>query len=228
MMNKTKRTRKRIIPVPIYIISMVLILFLLTFGIYFGIEISKARLNPLLQSKFNYENTPTMIQAKSSGNDGYYSSTIKNLKYSYTDKVDGLKVGLACIEYSDKVNDTNGIISYYVGFQKTNDAELTINSAKIVAAEKWTQFVSSTSSISSSAYTDSKLKDKNKFNLYKNTSTISITTNFPQTKLLGIKRIKHPNIYLYLDYKYGKEDKEVIIEFTFNQYYIDGQSIIKA
>ncbi len=226
MKNNTKK-RKRLIPVPIYIISMVVILLVLTFGIYFGIEISNAKLDPLLKSKLNYETMPTLVEANKKNNDGYYSSSLKNLKYGYTDKLDGLKIGLSCIEYADKNEDTNGSISYYIGFQKTDDAEVKISNVRIIAAEKWTHFVSNASTISSSAYSNNKLNDSSKLNFYKG-SAISISAQFPQSTMLGIKRIKHPNLYIYIEYTYASIDKEFLVEFDFNDYYIDGQSKIKA
>lgn len=219
---KAKRTRKRLIPVPIYIISMTLILLILTFGIYFGIEISKANLDPLLKSKLNYENTPTIYEATEKRTDGFKSSSSNNLTYSYVD-LGLVEVGLACNSYKSMNNDKNGTANFYVGVRQKKDSnDVKLKAAKLLFAEKWSQYASS-------AGTYGQTINKNqtaRFTLSK-TITLTLSESYPQRFLLGMKKVSHPNVYFYIEYVNGDDNYTAIIEYTFSDYFINGQSIIK-
>lgn len=226
-MNKnnknTKATKKRRIPVPIFLIGMIVVLLVLTFGIYFGVSFSKANVKPLLREKLGLTELPAIVEANSSKNTGK-SNSQNNLTYSYSDDIDGLEIGVACTTYK-KAGAANGSISYYIGFLKTNDAEITVNNAKAMVAEKWSQYASSTSSVSSTCYSTTNLNaSQMKFS---QTLSSTVTQAYPQKFLLGMHTVKAPNIYVYVDYTMAGKNHKVIIEFEFNDYFIEGQSTIE-
>lgn len=227
MKTKEKKFKLKRIPILIFTFSLVLLTCILVFTIYFVISFKNAKIEPLLKEKFGYTNSVEIVEADSVGEDGYYSSSISGLKYSYSSKVDNLLVGLACKEYTP-VSDANasGSISMYVGLKTlTTTASISVSSCKVLVAEKWSQYASNSSNVSSTYYSATYLgKEKITFS----SKSISVTEDFPQKFLLGMHKVSHPNVYVYVSYKDKNESKEVVIEFEFDDYFINGQSTVNA
>lgn len=225
--NNTKKFKLKRIPVLIFTLGLALVAVILTFSIYLGVSFNNAKIEPLLKSKFNYTETPTMVKADSIGTDGTYSTSVKDKKYSYSSKVQNLKIGLVCTNYTP-VSETNttGSFEYYIGFNAlTSSDSIKVESCQVLVAEKWTGYASSTSTVSSSYYNSTYL-DKEVLT-FSSTRSISVTQKFPKRFILGMHKVSNPKVFVYVKYTDKKESKSYIISYDFDDYFISGQSIMK-
>lgn len=223
---KGKRIPTLLVVVPLWILTMLVIL-----GIYIIISLSSTSIKKTLTTGLSIadgQELGKIVKANKKADDGYFSSSKKNLAYSYIE-LEGLKVGLYAnnyyLPYTENKTSKDGKIDVYVGFQKTNQATISISSCNVIVAEKWHNYSSSKSSISSSCYSD-KILNAQTMSFYNSIRSVTISKNqkFPKRYLLGMVNVKNPNVYLQLQYKIGKEAKSYIIEYDYNDYYFNGQT----
>lgn len=225
---KGKRIPTLLVVIPLWILTMLVIL-----GIYIIISVSGASIKKTLTTGLSIsegQELGKIVKAKKKANDGiiYNNSNKKNLTYSYIE-LDGLKVGLYAsnyyLPYTENETSKDGKIDLYVGFQRTNQASLSITNCNVIVAEKWHNYSSSKSNLYSSYYSDTILKSST-MAFYNSTRSITISKDqkFPKRYLLGMVNVKNPNVYLQLQYTLGKESKSYIVEFNYDSFFISGQT----
>lgn len=231
---KAKRIPTLLVVVPLWILTMLVIL-----GIYIIISVSGASIKKTLTTGLSISDGQELgkiVKAKKKANDGVRLSgssvKAKNLTYSYAE-LDGINVGLYASNYylPYKENDTanNGNITFYVGFNKinkNNNIDLKITNCNVIVAEKWHNYASSKSSITSSSYYSNTILNYSTMAFYDSTKSITISKDqkFPKRYLLGMVNVKNPNVYVQLQYTLGKESKSYIVEFNYDSFFISGQT----
>lgn len=218
---KAKRIPTLLVVVPLWILTMLVIL-----GIYIIISVSGASIKKTLTTGLSISDGQELgkiVKAKKKANDGVRLSgssvKAKNLTYSYAE-LDGIKVGLYASNYylPYKENDTanNGSITFYVGFNKinkNNNIDLKITNCNVIVAEKWHNYASSKSSITSSSYYSNTILNYSTMAFYDSTKSITISKDqkFPKRYLLGMVNVKNPNVYVQLQYTLGKNQSHILL-----------------
>lgn len=216
-----KRIPTLLVVVPLWILTMLVIL-----GIYIIISVSGASIKKTLTTGLSISDGQELgkiVKAKKKANDGVRLSgssvKAKNLTYSYAE-LDGIKVGLYASNYylPYKENDTanNGNITFYVGFNKinkNNNIDLKITNCNVIVAEKWHNYASSKSSITSSSYYSNTILNYSTMAFYDSTKSITISKDqkFPKRYLLGMVNVKNPNVYVQLQYTLGKNQSHILL-----------------
>lgn len=219
------------IPAKFIYLGGALILLLVLVIISFIIQLSSASIKSTLKSGFSIDDCPSIVKANELKYDGKISSSsTTDLTYGSCSKLEGLEVGALAKKYYLPYQETedgdmqSGYIEFYVGFNQTNKSQnLKISTAKIVIAEKWHDYCSSSTSCYSSSYTDSILKSSN-MSFYSSTRNISIDSaqKFPKRYLFGMIKIKNPKLYVYVEYTIGSKSYTGIVEFDYDMYFIEG------
>lgn len=219
------------IPAKFIYLGGTLILLLVFVIISFIIKLSSTSIKSTLESGFSIDECPKIVKANELKYDGKISSnSTTDLTYGSCSKLEGLEVGALAKKYYLPYKETedgdtqSGYIEFYVGFRKTNkNQNLKISSAKIVIAEKWHDYSSSSTSCHSSSYTDSILQSNN-MSFYSSTRNITIDSaqEFPKRYLFGMVKIKNPKLYVYVEYTIGSKDYTGIVEFNYDMYFIEG------
>lgn len=227
---KGKRIPTLLVVVPLWILTMLVVL-----GIYIIISISSVSIKDTLRTGFTIAegaDVPKIVEAKGKASDGEMYNSTSNTKYTYSyADLNGLRVGLFAssyyLPYSKDDVKTDGKFEFYIGFYKTNKEDnkaVTISSCNIVVAEKWHNYSSSKASISSYYHTST--LDKKVMTFYNSVRTISISSEqqFPKRYVLGMVNVKQPKVYVQIDYKIGSESNSSIIEYEYNDFFIEGQT----
>ncbi len=221
--NNKNDTKKKRIPSKIVFLGLTLLTVVLVFGVYFIVTFSSVSIKDNLKTAFKLDELPPIVEANAHASDGKLSNTSdKTYKYAYTDKTEGLRVALFSTSYNLPANGKAGSIKYYIGFN-TTDQDLTINSCYVAVGEKWHDYCSSQSSVPSTAYS-SKYVRTDIMTFYSSERSISIDANqeFPKRYVLGMNKVKSPNLYVYLTYTYKNKEKAYIVEFDYDMYFIQG------
>lgn len=219
------------IPAKFIYLGGAIILLIVFVIISFVVQLSSVSIKDTLKSGFSIDECPKIVKANKLKYDGQISSgTTTNLTYGSCSKLEGLEVGALAKKYYLPYQETedgdmqSGYIEFYVGFNQTNKSQnLKISTAKIVVAEKWHDYSSSSTSCYSSSYTDSILKSSN-MSFYSSTRNISIDSaqKFPKRYLFGMIKIKNPKLYVYVEYSIGSKSYKGIVEFDYDMFFIDG------
>lgn len=230
---KGKRIPTLLVVVPLWVLTMLVIL-----GIYIIISVSGASIKKTLTTGLSIsegQELGKIVKTKKKANDGVRLSgsiKAKNLTYSYAE-LDGIKVGLYAsnyyLPYTENDTANNGNVTFYVGFNKINkdnNIDLKITSCNVIVAEKWHNYASSKSSITSSSYYSNTILNYSTMAFYDSTKSITISKDqkFPKRYLLGMVNIKNPNVYVQLQYTLGKESKSYVVEFNYDSFFISGQT----
>ena len=221
-MKQEKKKFKRI-PTKIFFFALALATTFLVFAIYFIITFSTVSIKDNLKSSLSLDELPTIIKADKKASDGkLYNVSDKTYTYAYTSKPEGLTVALFTTSYTLPANSNSGSIKYYVGFN-SKDKSTKVSSCSVVVGEKWHDYCSSKSSVSSTAY-NTKYVQTDVMTFYNSERSISIDSAqvFPKRYLLGMKKVSSPNIYVYVTYTYKDKAKSCIIEFDYDMYFIKG------
>lgn len=242
--KQKKKTIKRI-PIHFVVIPAAILTLLLVIGIWVGVTLSSVDTEQLVynnlagitdtsdlsdedKNKLDKYESVDIENASKFGEDAFIKETLKNQKYSYYD-AGNLRIALVSTEYKKPVvkdgNLSNGTISFYLGFKAlTSTNSISVTSAKVIAADGWSGYVKAASSITSSYYSNTILGyDTMRF--YNSTRSISITQEIENRYLL-FKKVEHPSIFVYVEYKDKGTTYETIVRFDYEDYFIKGQSII--
>lgn len=219
---KTEKKKLKRIPTKIVFLVLTLATTILVFTIYFIITFSTVSIKDNLKTAFSLDELPTIIKADKMASDGkLHNVTNQTYTYAYSSKPEGLTVGLFSTSYTLPADNKSGTIKYHIGFN-SSDTSTKITSCSVVVGEKWHDYCSSKTTISST-YT-SKYVQAEVMTFYNSERSIPIDSSqiFPKRYLLGMKNVKSPNIYVYVTYTYKNKSYSYIIEFDYDMYFING------
>ena len=216
---KAKRIPTLLVVVPLWILTMLVIL-----GIYIIISVSGASIKKTLTTGLSIsegQELGKIVKAKKKANDG--------VRLSGSSVKVGLYASNYYLPYTENDTANNGNITFYVGFNKINkdnNIDLKITNCNVIVAEKWHNYSSSKSSITSSSYYSNTILNYSTMAFYDSTKSITISKDqkFPKRYLLGMVNIKNPNVYVQLQYTLGKESKSYVVEFNYDSFFISGQT----
>lgn len=220
---KTEKKKLKRIPTKIVFLVLTLATTILVFTIYFIITFSTVSIKDNLKTAFSLDELPTIIKADKKADDGIlHNVKDKSYKYAYTSKPEGLTIGLFSTSYSLPSDDKAGTIKYYIGFN-SSDSSTKVSSCSVVVGEKWHDYCSSKSTVSSTAHS-TKYVQAEMMTFYNSERTISIdkAQQFPKRYVLGMKKVESPNIYVYVIYTYKNKLQSCIVEFDYDMYFING------
>jgi hypothetical protein len=189
-MKKEKRTDKYIVSRKILFLTIIILLPIIALLIYTVNGFMVNRITPNLKEKFEVE----------------------KINYVEPSKFNDFKIDFEISTYKEATSENKGSLTWKATFQDNTSTSTTNLNLKVVAADYWTDYTSTTSTKEVGSLTKSEKSS---------TSTISLDYENKNGWGFTKKVTNKPDIYVYMNYKYTNEsgqieDKEVVLSYDFN------------
>ncbi|MCR5787039.1 MAG: hypothetical protein K6G28_05000 [Acholeplasmatales bacterium] len=189
-MKKEKRTDKYIVSRKILFLTIIILLPIIALLIYTVNGFMVNRITPNLKEKFEVE----------------------KINYVEPSKFNDFKIYFEISTYKEATSENKGSLTWKATFQDNTSTSTTNLNLKVVAADYWTDYTSTTSTKEVGSLTKSEKSS---------TSTISLDYENKNGWGFTKKVTNKPDIYVYMSYKYTNEsgqieDKEVVLSYDFN------------
>ena len=206
-----------------------------------GIPTSDTEYTDEQLAKIDHFENIEFIKASKVVNNAYVGNGAENLKATITTgkETKNLNVGLVAKSYKSAktVDDTveAGKISFYVGF-KADDIPYTsikMNDVQVYIADGWSGYqkkLVASISTSTTLWGENYLGNE-RMHFIANERIIEIDKDVKDSYCFGLKKVKHPSVYVYVKYTDATLNsnngiREYLIEYDYEDYFMKGQTEI--